>query len=929
MSERLSTSTSTAMTHNFSNSHILAAFYCVIALTSKSNADLSVGYNDEGLASINYNDIEFYIGPGNLEDRPYIDMEDGLGGYTRIVNSNSPIEPPTGTGSDITKVYPNGVTIRFQGSQVENTLTLTWSYSNSVDNPRAIKPFYRLMVMKLSGYADVNYNEFLLGFNISLETPPLCEFLFADFSMTLTSQNNSPGAKLLLKRLNPLIQGVDSFPSQINNFTTGDIPFIFLVDFEEDNLIQPGETKTVNLKITFSDTEEELEEVRAEAIEQFQLTLPEPFNWSDRRPIATEFLTAAGKINEWLMNPRGWLNDPNLDITTEQGKLEFKTRIFERAQANITRMHEVDAQGIIVWDIEGQPNPHPISYVGDPRAISFAPEMDAIADEYFDLYKNEGFKIGVTIRPGTYQLAPDSIWSHSVIRSSDLEVQAQNLIDKIEYAVNRWGAEIFYIDSWESINTKALLSIREAFPNILLVPEWSNTDAYAQTAPYKTPLLHKQLYTPDTVRAQNAGAFSLITAPDTPKSILRYDELLENLQKGDAFLFRPWFDSEDWLLTDRLYTEAQFSAQHPELNSASVEDLLLALDSVDPAEVYRAVEELSKIEGNQTVLDRLLQVFETNSDTTNSAEDWAIARLACKALGRPGNSSAINALKLAAKASPNLIFNEWAKYHEWFAMEALSKIGGNDVNAFLNDIIQNDISYRSEYAFAAFSKGDSEDIEGILVDEIVTGETTEERAAAAFELAVINTEESKQALINALFDPEPTVVKAALEALKNFDLDRTALAGLYQSRLTLEFFFEDLVADKMIWQITGRLPFENSNWDDRWVEIINDFDIHALDLLSWWKHIPRQSYGGYRWTGQAFGNEPGIGWIYDAYWPYLFVVSGYRTQWIWIYEIETATPQNFYAYSYKEGSWILMRGDLGYYYIYRDNNTGIWRKLHN
>ena len=100
------------------------------------------------------------------------------------------------------------------------------------------------------------------------------------------------------------------------------------------------------------------------------------------------------------------------------------------ADTSIGIMKEMNAQGAITWDIEGQEHQHSISYIGDPRIFaSLAPEMKDIADEYFKRFRDANLKTGVCIRPQELQRAADG--SVKQITPTDEKALAAVLTDKI------------------------------------------------------------------------------------------------------------------------------------------------------------------------------------------------------------------------------------------------------------------------------------------------------------------------------------------------------------------------------------------------------------------------------------------------------------------------------------------------------------------
>ena len=137
--------------------------------------------------------------------------------------------------------------------------------------------------------------------------------------------------------------------------------------------------------------------------------------WTDRRPIGAFFGCPDGQRT--ATNPNGWFKDRTVDTTTPAGREAFAKRLLAHMDATIDVLKRADAQGMIWWDLEGQRQPQPITYVGDPRVLdpahpahrAFAPELDTmveyrgqrmmVVDACFKKLKDAGLKTGLTIRP--------------------------------------------------------------------------------------------------------------------------------------------------------------------------------------------------------------------------------------------------------------------------------------------------------------------------------------------------------------------------------------------------------------------------------------------------------------------------------------------------------------------------------------------------
>jgi hypothetical protein len=328
----------------------------------------------------------------------------------------------------------------------------------------------------------------------------------------------------------------DSFPLSVNTGRVaaypGSSPTI-------RRSIPPKGQDEFTFSVRFGQPGETLESLTADLSEKFRLAYPPVFHWKDHRAIGALFLSTASA--GWPKNPRGWLQDKNLDITTPEGLAEFRSHVLQFAETSISILKKMDAQGMITWDVEGQQFPHPSSYVGDPRLLDVtAPEMAPIADEYFKRFRDAGFRVGVCIRPQKAELKDGKLEQSWVDDSLPL------LIQKVQYAKQRWGASIFYVDSnvngddLHPMDARVFRDLSAAFPDLLFIPEHS-TDAYqAYTAPYRELRQNK----PETSRAARLlypDSISVINTADGQLDKF-HDSILDGVKHGDILMFRAWFD---------------------------------------------------------------------------------------------------------------------------------------------------------------------------------------------------------------------------------------------------------------------------------------------------------------------------------------------------------------------------------------------------
>jgi len=166
-------------------------------------------------------------------------------------------------------------------------------------------------------------------------------------------------------------------------------------------------------------------------------------------------------------------------------------------------LKSINAQGVIIWDIEGSStrvaNPE---YIGAPdTALALNPGMDY--DAFFAALRKQKIIPGVCLRPsniidGKHVTDPDPF---------------ANLSRKITFARGLWKCRIFYIDS----NTREQLPdvpnawvegplmpatlfarLHKKFPDCLLIPEHKDPNYHLWTIPYREGL-PGQLGTPDYI----------------------------------------------------------------------------------------------------------------------------------------------------------------------------------------------------------------------------------------------------------------------------------------------------------------------------------------------------------------------------------------------------------------------------------------------
>lgn len=265
---------------------------------------------------------------------------------------------------------------------------------------------------------------------------------------------------------------------------------------------------------------------------------PCPLNWPDRRFIGQiMFASAPPREEDVILGNRQW--KLNGQMATSEN---FVKELFRHVQGSINILKSMDAQGVLLHDLEGQEFFHPISYMGQPQMLhNLAPEMNAVADQVFALLRDEGFRTGVTIRADTITWYEDKkIWWHHVAKDP-----VSNLSAKIRYCKERWGCTLFYWDSnvYEDnsiLPDDIIKTLNQLHPDVLIMPEWEGDQLgyWKHGAPYKN--LHQ--YRVDVVpriKEKVPEAFMVLNIGYAT------GDLNKSVQEGNILMGRVWHDSPE------------------------------------------------------------------------------------------------------------------------------------------------------------------------------------------------------------------------------------------------------------------------------------------------------------------------------------------------------------------------------------------------
>jgi hypothetical protein len=275
---------------------------------------------------------------------------------------------------------------------------------------------------------------------------------------------------------------------------------------------------------------------------KFAAAHPAELDWPDRRPIGRVFLSGGLPEAELLAYYRGGEKAP-LPPADEK----FRQALLDKQAHAIAGAKQIDCQGIVVWDIEGDALPHATTYIGDPRLTRVMnPKMDHAADDYFAAFRKAGLRSGVCLRPSHLVYAADKdkmMQSFGAAKDPFDELNA-----KADYCVKRWDCSIFYVDTnyfwrprgkdgkWTDgiLAAEVFRRLRKAYPKCLFVPEACYDEYWSCTAPYRE-LDCGYRGVPASVRRMYPKAFCVAVIEDADPHA-NWDLLVRMVRDGDCLM---------------------------------------------------------------------------------------------------------------------------------------------------------------------------------------------------------------------------------------------------------------------------------------------------------------------------------------------------------------------------------------------------------
>ena len=561
---------------------LIGCLFLPIALVKGSSPGLQMTYDSSGLESISYNGVIledvsatpsdafhiWHMKSTDLNGNPLTPSQYGWG----EVNNGKTWDP-------VEHVWTYSFiwgTIRVQYFQAVDTIGFrVWETNNSdsgiIFDGATIYPLVLHFPQLPAGFGDPGYAQ--LSSNTTGPSATLADYGTGEV-VSVFKNASQP----LYTGFQPTGDGI-AYTALISS-TSPDSIAPFFPHF--DRPIKPGQSDSFTVMLRFAPSGTALASLASDVFSSWAKTWPPKLSWPDRRIIGSVYLASSpqGNPNQsggYPNNPRRYFNDSNpndFDIRTSSGLASFQAEILQQAQNNVQNLQQLNAQGAITWDIEGEQYPQPTSYVCEPDEIAqAAPEMESIIsdpsspyagdkldDAYFSIMRNAGFRVGVCVRPQQFTLNADGTAGQTYL--SDSQVAAE-LIRKMKYAHDRWGATLFYIDSsvdsiGATLPVNTFQKAAAALPDSLVIPEETTDAFYAYTAAFQSFLFHTDLGTPAVVYNYYPNAFSVNLINDVdPAKLAQYrPQLTESVSLGDILVVHADYWQQNNPTVMQIYADA-------------------------------------------------------------------------------------------------------------------------------------------------------------------------------------------------------------------------------------------------------------------------------------------------------------------------------------------------------------------------------------
>lgn len=477
--------------------------------------------------------------------------------------------------------------------------------------------------------------------------------------------------------------------------------------------IAPGEEDVYRLSIRAAPAEVDPHDLGQDVYDAFADAHPRVLDWPDRRPINRLFFRGGAPTEEII----AYYQDPENNPKPQPGDEKKQEGILQGIRRGVAAAKEIDAQGLIIWNIEGGSFPHPTTYIGDPRVVDiFNPDFDAVADEAFKMITDAGLHAGVCIRPTQIGLKkrkdkPDTV-GHAftpVLEKYDEEPFVNQLGAKIKYARDRWGCTIFYVDTnfvwrprgpeekWSAgmIQAEVWRKLLERFPDVLIIPEFGYPQYFASVAVYKEYDMGFRGAGPAVRRTYPEGFHAAVIEDADPHE--KFDLMVRNVREGNSLMTFAYSMTRNARAQVNIYKEAELrdAGMPKSVAEADEVELVKLLNEGELAEQFYAALALGET-GGAAAAGALRRA------AADEKAHWLVRKNALRSLGNRKDSEAVDILLPLLKTKrPDL---------RYFAAEALGQIGEPAVQPLLEQLDQ------GQYVITALGKTGAPQAAGALLE---------------------------------------------------------------------------------------------------------------------------------------------------------------------------------------------------------------------
>jgi len=521
---------------------------------------LSFAFNTKGLATITYSGTKLF----DVNTNPWdgfrvmdytLIKPDGTSVRTGYVASNTYTSTWNASTQTVTWTFAWGsVSCKYTTAADRLTMKLTITNTSTTDTVAGVDVF-PVALRFPNKPASLNGNP---NMRFGTEAPPVVTADFGSGTVAVVGEDVGKQAYIGFMSSGSLTNTANRYEVSIGSEPLTYQPNSWPVLYRN---VKPGATDTYTTSLRFAATKALPWTMASDVYQKFAANTPMQLTWTDKRPIAELYPSGSGVNSRTATNPNGWLGNGSLDglgpvdVTTPAGLANFRERLLAYADNAVKLLKDMNGQGMITWDIEGEEYDR-AKYIGDPRlATTLAPELSYmnVVNDYFKKFTDAGLRVGVTIRAQMVMF--DANGPYQVNATSTAEL-TQVLIDKIAYAKQQWGATLFYLDSTSPfMDSSVLKAVMQAVPGVLLIPENQNLKDYSISAPYDESRFGDNA-TPAEVKATYSNSFSIINVGGSTVSSALQTQLNAAVKQGDILMYPGWYTSSASAVVKQAYAAA-------------------------------------------------------------------------------------------------------------------------------------------------------------------------------------------------------------------------------------------------------------------------------------------------------------------------------------------------------------------------------------